>query len=324
MSKMVPVGANLPAELQDVFNVEELAGDLYDGASSGFAVVGFKGSRWKLKYGGEEQPVLDDNEEPKPSIEVVIIKASREISKIYYEKDYAEGDDSSPDCFSSDGTVPDAESLAPQSDTCANCSHNVWGSKITPAGKKSKACGDSRRIAVVPLDDITNEAYGGPMLLRVPAASLQDLAKYGKGMAAKGFPYNAIGTRLGFDIDAAFPKLTFKPIRVLKDEQLVQVAEVFRSDSVANILDQAPVTPPAAKKPSPKKATPKAESVSFDFEEEVEQAEEEVVKPAAKKPAAKKPAAKKPAAKKAAATPEPEGDLDADLDDLLSDLDSLA
>ena len=325
MSDLVPVGANLPAHLQDAFNVDELAGDLYDGASSGFAVVSIKGSRWKIKHGGEEMPVLDDNDEPKPSIEVVIVKASRDISKLYYAKAYAEGDDSPPDCFSAKGDVPDPESVNPQADTCATCAHNVWGSKITDAGKKTKACGDSRRIAVVPLDDINNELHGGAMLLRVPAASLSDLAKYGKGMAAKGFPYNAVGTRLGFDIDAAYPKLTFKPIRALTDEQLADVAEAFHSDTVSNILSQPaelrPVAPQAATVPKEKPKPKKAESVSLDFDE-----------PAAEKPVAKKAAAKKPAARKPAAKKEPEvpanangaADINDDLDDLLSDLDSLA
>ena len=319
MSNIVPSTANLPAELQDVFNAEELAGDLYDGTSGGFAVIGFKGSRWKIKSGGEEEPVLDDNGEAKPSLEVVLVKASREISKVYYDKDYAEGDDSAPDCSSVDSTVPDAESANPQSETCATCPNNAWGSKITPAGKKSKACGDSRRVAVVPLQDIANEPYGGAMLLRVPAASLSDLAKYGKGMQAKGFPYNAIGTRLGFDINAAYPKLTFKPIKPLSEAQLIQVAEVFHSDGLQSVLSKTASVSAPKPQPKPKPKPKPAESVSFEFEEESENPA-----PAEEQPSpTPKPAAKKPVKKAAATQPAPAEDTpDDDLDALLADLDS--
>lgn len=322
---LTTVKSQLPADMQGVFDTDELAGDLYDGLQGGFAVVSFRGSKWRIKHAGEETLVLKDDEAA-PSIEAVIVKASKNVSKIYYDKQYEEGDDSAPDCWSIDGITPDAAAPSPQADSCAGCPQNVWGSRITDSGKKGKKCGDNRRVAVVPLADIENETMGGPMLMRVPAASLGDLATYGKGMAQKGFPYNAIGTRIGFDPDVSYPKLTFKPIRKLTEEELMAVAEHFQGDVLANILDAAQEMAPAPAteaKPEPKPEPKKQEAVSLDFEDEGGE-EEAPEKPAAKpKPTKKKATAKKAAAKPA---PEPAAETEAggDLDDILSDLDNLA
>ena len=320
MGDLANIKNNLPAEIADVFNADDLAGDLYDGIQAGFAVVSIRGSRWRISKGGETEPVVNADGEPVASLECVIVKASRNVSKIFYAEAYAEGDAEAPDCWSVDGLTPDAGSGTPQSKTCATCPQNVWGSKITPAGKKTKACGDKRRIAVVPLGDILNKKYDGAMLLRVPAASLADLALYGKGMAGKGFPYNAVGTKMGFDLEASFPKLTFRPVRPLTEEQLMEVAEVSRSPQVQAILEVAAehAAPAAAVEPKPE---PQA-AVSLDFEEEVEIAEEEVAAPPKKKAATKKAATKKAAAKPVEEVEE-DSEEESSLDDLLADLDSL-
>lgn len=314
MGEVTPFKANLPAELQGAFDIDALAGDLYEGVSGGFAVVSFRGSKWRIKHGGEERPILKDDE-PVPSLECVLIKASKSVSKIFYAEGYEEGDDSAPDCWSIDGIRPDSASANIQSETCAACPNNVWGSKISPQGKKTKKCGDNRRVAVAPLGDITNEALGGPMLLRVPAASLADLATYGKGMAAKGFPYNAIGTRIGFDLDASYPKLTFRPIRKLNNDELAEVAGHFQGESLANILD-VPQEIAAAPAPAVKEPPKPQPAVSTEFEEE------EPPPPAEKSKAKKgKKAAK--AAKPAATAAPAEGGLDDELDDILAGLDNL-
>lgn len=323
MGNIVTFKANLPAELQGAFDIEELSGDLFDGISGGFAVVSFRGSKWRIKHGGEEKPILNENEEPVPSLECVLVKASKNVSKIFYAGQYEEGDDSAPDCWSIDGIKPDSACPNVQADNCAACPNNVWGSKISPQGKKTKLCGDNRRVAVVPLGEIANEALGGPMLLRVPAASLADLATYGKGMASKGFPYNAIGTRIGFDLNASYPKLTFKPIRKLTDEELVDVAGHFKGETLGNILDvPQDLAPAKAAEPKPEPKPEPEPAVSLDFEDE-----EPAAKPAAKaKPKAGKGKAnpKKAAAPPAQAQATETKDLDGELDDILSDLDNLA
>jgi hypothetical protein len=130
---------------------------------------------------------------------VVLLAASQNVSKVWYEDGYVEGSTNSPDCFAPNGVTPDASSKKKQSNTCASCPQNVWGSRITPAGKKGKACQDSKRVAVSPLGDIRNEAFGGPMMLRVPAASLSDFGAYGDGLDGQGYKYFTVGTKMSFD-----------------------------------------------------------------------------------------------------------------------------
>src|SRR5690606_37267297 len=157
------------------------------GIQSSFGLIGYKGKVWSIRYRGDEQQLMrDDGDGPRGSIEVVILKASQHISKIWYELGYVEGSNAAPDCFCNNGIQPEITSAKRQSETCALCPHNQWGSRITPAGKQGKSCADSKRIAVVPQADILNETYGGPMLLSVPAASLQDVAMYGQKMQQMG------------------------------------------------------------------------------------------------------------------------------------------
>src|SRR5262245_61909297 len=164
--------------------------DLAAGIQGGFGHIGYKGKCWSIRYRGIDKPILrPDGDGPRGSIEVVILKASAAVSKIWYENGYVEGSNASPDCFSTNGVTPDAGSTKKQSQTCQLCPKNAWGSRVTSQGKQGKACADSKRLAIVPMNDIKNEAFGGPMLLRVPAASLQDLAAYGGRMDQLGFPY---------------------------------------------------------------------------------------------------------------------------------------
>ena len=139
---------SLPAEIAALFDVSTLQDDLTAGVEGGFSVVSFRGKTWRIKHGGEEVPVTDDNDNPIPGLEVVILKASKDVSKIYYAKKYSEGDEGEPDCYSLDGIRPDSGANNKQASGCAACPHNQWGSRITDNGKKAKACSDNRRIAV--------------------------------------------------------------------------------------------------------------------------------------------------------------------------------
>jgi hypothetical protein len=177
-----------------------------------------------------------DGDGPRNSIEVVVLKASGVVSKIWYENGYVEGSTSPPDCFSTNGVTPDGGAKKKQANACALCPMNQWGSRITPSGKQGKQCSDSKRLAVVPLGDIANAIYGGPMLLRVPAASLRDLAGYGEKMQALGYPYYAIGTRISFDAAEAYPKFTFGAIRPLSDAEADAVLATRGERQVTTIL----------------------------------------------------------------------------------------
>lgn len=229
--------------------------DLSSGIQSSFGIIGYKGKVWSTRYRGDETQLMrDDGDGARGSIEVIILNASKAVSKIWYEQGYVEGSNAAPDCFSNNGVAPEPSSAKPQCATCAACKHNAWGSRITPAGKQGKACADSKRIAVVPMEDIPNEAFGGPMLLRVPAASLQDLAMYGGKMNQMGYPYYSVATRIAFDPNESYPKFVFSAIRPLKDNEADLVLAMRDGHQVERILSENEFAEPAAapaEKPDP-------------------------------------------------------------------------
>src|SRR5215207_8847869 len=221
--------------------------DMTSGISAGFAIVSFRGKAWRVKHRGEEKVLLnDDGVTPRYAIDVVILKASPNISKVWYEFGYVEGSTAPPDCWSVDGKKPDAASPKRQNPTCAGCRWNAWGSSRSTAGSgKGKDCADSKRLAIVPLDDIDNEIHGGPMMLRVPPASLGDVLTYANSLEQIGFPYYAVGTSISFDVAAEYPKLMFAPcvrsngVAVLSDEEAEKVAALRDGPMVERIISAA-------------------------------------------------------------------------------------
>lgn len=248
MNAVVPVNFG---PVSNRFVGQKVENDLAAGVSTGFGVISFRGKVWRIKYRGEERDLMrPDGDGPAHSIEVVIVRSSTIVSKIFYKEGYKEGSTESPDCFSTNGQTPDASSKNKQANTCAGCPMNAWGSRITPAGKPGKACSDSKRVVVVPLNDIANEVFGGPMLLRVPAASLQDAASYATTIGQLGYPIEAVGTRIAFDTKEAYPKLLFSAIRPLTDAEADKVLALREDPRVARILAEgsehaAPVALPA-------------------------------------------------------------------------------
>jgi hypothetical protein len=211
---------------------------LGEGIRGGFGIIGYKGKVWSTKFQGNETPLMrDDGDGPRTSIEVVIVKAAPNIAKIFYEQGFVDGSTAPPDCWSTDGVKPDGGASKKQSTTCAGCPKNAWGSKVTEAGKPTKACNDSKRLAVVPLNDLANELMGGPMLLRVPAASLKDLKTYGDQLQGYGFPYFAVATRISFDHTEAFPKFVFTAMRPLTDAEADIILPMRDGPQVSNILN---------------------------------------------------------------------------------------
>lgn len=342
-NNVVPLSGKVPAKLAKRMGGLDVNDDLSSGVTGGFSVLSIRGSKWRIKAGGEETPITDGDGDPVSSVRVLIIKGSPNISKNFYLKKFTEGSNEAPDCYSMDGVTPDPGAPHPQAKTCAACPKNVFGSRISESGKKAKACSDARRIAVVPEGDFANERFGGPMLLRVPATSLQELANYGKTTKAKGYPYNTIITRISFDMDTAYPKLTFKAVRPLTAEEEAQVLELLDGPDfmakVENILakpleheqtvaeeeeeDEPLFEEPAAAPSKKAKAADEDDDEELDDDEEEDDEEEEEAPPPP--PRKKKATSKKKAAAKAKPAPEPEAkdDLDDDLDDILNSLDNL-
>lgn len=277
MSNIIPFDSgNLPAYLRSA----EAAGindDLTAHASSGFPILSIKGKTFSVSRGGDRTVLMNpkDPDSVASSLELVILKANKGTSKVFYIKGYVEGGEATkPDCFSNEGTKPDASVEKPQSKSCAVCPKAQWGSKISDDGRKGKACQDSVRIAVAAADAIND-----PMLLRVPPASIKALGEFGDLLKKRGggkLAYNMVVTRVGFVAEEASPKLTFKPVGMLSDEAYALVKDTVQSDTVQSILGNGyafesteleveptpvpdiPKAPPVVEKPAAK-AKPKAE-----------------------------------------------------------------
>ena len=291
-------GSGLPSFLKKV-DVAALNSDLTAHAGGGFPVISNKGKVFAVVRDGERELQMNpkDPDSAATSLNVVLLKVNKGTSKVFYlkgyDKDTSEGQ--KPDCYSNDGIEPAADAQNKQAKKCATCAHNQWGSRISERGAtKGKACADAVRMAVAPAGQL-NDA----MLLRIPPASIKAIGEYGQMLAKRGVGYNMVVTKVGFDLQAESPKLTFAPVGLLDDEGFAEVQEIIQSDIVASILGSNPV---------PVEFTPAVEA---------EEAPEPKAAPKVEAPAAKPEVKAKPAAK---AKPAPvEDDLDLDLDGISFD-----
>lgn len=287
------VNANLPAHLRNVLT-QNVAAELTAGVQSGFPVLSYRGKVWRIRKGGEETNYVDAEGDAMQAVELVLLKSNPQPSKIYYEDAYEEGSTSTPTCWSADGIKPDPGVKVPQNKSCASCKMNEWGSKITPTGSKTKKCADARRIAVVFRHDLETHGADAPKyLMRIPPASLNPLKDYAeKVLQPKGIPYFAVVTRIGFDANVAYPKLTFKAKAFLNEEEFELVNGFRDSEDVRRILaeshefaeagttddDDVAGTPPAESAPAPAPASKKKAAPKPADDEDVEA--EEIAAPA--------------------------------------------
>jgi hypothetical protein len=280
----------LPAFLKS-FDIAALNADLTSHAGGGFPVISIKGKVFAVVRDGERVvlPNPKDPESPATSIDVVLLKANKGTSKVFYLKGYdpKDSEGAKPDCYSADGVSPAADAQNPQAKKCATCAHNQWGSRVTEKGAtKGKACSDTVRMAVAAAGQLND-----PMLLRVPPASIKALGEYGQMLAKRGVGYSMVVTKVAFDQEAESPKLTFKPVGFLDDAGFAEVQEMVSSDLVQNILGSSAMATEF-----------QAPAVAAEAPEAPEEAPAQAAKPAPKaKPAPVKEDAPAPVAKAAPA-----------------------
>ncbi len=213
------------------------------GIKASFASLGFKGKTWSLRHRGNNVQLLQrgPNGEiygPVPTIDIVIVKAATAISKAFYLDKYKEGDFKQPDCWSTNGQVPDPAAPLRQNPTCRGCRWDAFGSRTMDDGRKGKACADGKRLAVLPADDLRNEAYGGPMLLKLPPSSFAGLSELENLLHMQGYAYFGLRMRLSFDHTVAFPKIVFTPVGVLDDYQMQEVLNWQTHETTERILSE--------------------------------------------------------------------------------------
>lgn len=260
----------IPTSIASIMQQQQ-GDDLQTGVGASYAVVSIKGKVFSIKYGGHSTPVLinmNGQNYAAPYFDVVIPKARPELSKTYYKNGYNDGDDAPPTCWSEDGINPlaplESRPLSPMQNNqhctdCRLCPMNVFGSKTTDDGRKAKACADTRKMVVLPMVpgpngqevmDPDNVKYGGPMLLRVPAASLKAFAEYGAKLQGMGLAYFGVVTRLEFDPTQAYPKFVLKALRTLTEWEAQEMVRVRDSAQTHQILEGSHAAAPASSAPA--------------------------------------------------------------------------
>ena len=211
MTQISTFKQDLPAHLQNV-KLDDFTKAF---SSSGGSVkrITLRGRVFRLVDGGKE---IAKNTEP--YMDVVIVNGSRAVQKSYYAAEYDAEETSAPDCWSSDGERPDADVPDPQGARCKECKQAIKGS----AGAGRAACRYSMRLAVTLRKNMGGDIYQ----LILPQKSLfgqgdvdhMPFLQYAKYVAQSGYNLNMLATRMTFDTDSDFPKLTFSNAEFLDKE----------------------------------------------------------------------------------------------------------
>lgn len=177
--------------------------------------ISIKGNVFRMIVNGEEVATNEDR-----AMNIVVVAASPNVSRTYYAGAYKEGAKVSPVCWSADGVKPASEVKAPQCSTCANCPQNIKGS----GNEGAKACRYSRHLAVVLDGDMEGDVYQ----LTLPATSIfgkgegmekLPLEAYVRLLASNNVPVTSVVTEMRFDTKSPVPKLTFRAVRYLEENE---------------------------------------------------------------------------------------------------------
>lgn len=205
------------AELaQKATKVEEHVG-------SGGNFIGTRGG--VLMYNGAEVP---GNE-----MDVVVI--DHIIENAYYGDRYDADNPGPPSCFAlgrdDKDMAPHENSSEKQSDACAGCPMNEFGSAETGRGK---ACKNIRRLALITADQLDNVADAEVAYIKVPVTSVKGWAGYVRQLATTlNRPPLGVITRISLHRDDKTQfKMKFELIEQIEDAEAFE-ALIAKSEAVA-------------------------------------------------------------------------------------------
>jgi hypothetical protein len=185
----------------------------------------------RLSLSGREFHLNKDGEEVGKFIgklDVIILGVEPSgplMIKTWYKNGYTPGAKEPPTCSSEDGITPSQYSQEKQSQTCATCPKNQFGSAISPSKKPTKACRDSKRIwfKVAPGNKILkNDAlidfeegllpFSERTLFgaNITVASLKAFSDHGKALASLGQGPAVCVTRMKMLDGVSYPQLEFE------------------------------------------------------------------------------------------------------------------
>ena len=202
------------------------------GGGGGNKRISLRGKKFRLVVDGEELSTLKQD-----SLEVVIVNATKDISRTYYAKAYdPKAEALPPDCWSKDGVAPDPTASAPQSTKCDSCSQNIKGS----GQGNGRACRFSKRLAIALANDLT----GGIYQLTLPSASIfgdgeknqMPFNKYVKYVGTQGYSIDTLVTNMSFDEDSDSPRVYFDASRFLTQDEYAATSKLGKSQEAINAI----------------------------------------------------------------------------------------
>jgi hypothetical protein len=279
MGEMTLFGGNNPLVNSKLFeSLREMNKTLSGGPNGAGKRLSIKGGKFRLFVDGEQVSVSKFD-----TMNIVVVNAAS-ISRTYYEGAYDPNNAAPPTCWSADSKVPSADVPAEQkkANRCADCPMNVKGS----GQGDSRACRYNQRLAVT-LEGKGDEVYQ----LQLPATSIfgdgkngnMGMQAYAKFLDAHSTPIIAVLTEMRFDENSETPKLYFKPVRPLTEEELGTAIEVKDSEDAIKAITLTVAQTDGVKKDSAagtKNYNPAKETIIVDAADE---GVEEPKKVAAKK-----------------------------------------
>lgn len=266
MSNIV-LSQDLPDFLQQQ-GVSELTKQL--AGRSGIKRIVPKNGTFKLVVGGEEMGKI------KGDLNAIVVNAAPKVGRIFYAKAWSpDAEPTAPDCFSNDGSAPDAKAANPQSRSCNDCPQNVKGS----GQRQSKACRYSRRIAVVLEQDFGTNLEGEVYQMNLASKSLfgdnvgdcLTFENYSKYLSSNGKSIDYVVTRISFNEENDNQSVLFNPTRFIKRNEFDVVQKVAGTEQTKALVVMTPsqadgvtkqpvLAAPKAEEPEPtKRASKKAE-----------------------------------------------------------------
>jgi len=198
--------------------LSDTAKALAGGTANSGKRISIKGGVFRLLSGGKEVAAIEER-----FLDVVVVKAAPKVNRVFYAKSYDADAVTGPDCWSADGETPSADSANRQASRCSECPQNIAGS----GQGNSRACRYQQRLAVVLADSVD----GDVLQLVLPATSIfgkadgdnRPLQEYARWLAAQDISPETVVTRMKFDTKSESPKLFFKAVRWLSDDEYATV-----------------------------------------------------------------------------------------------------
>ena len=282
MSDLALFKGGLPTYLQGTDDATNALAGTSDGGGLGARRISIKGGVFREFIGGKEFRVSEER-----SMNVVIVKAAPKVSRIYYAGSYTEGEAVSPACWSSDSQRPDEKVKDKQAATCLTCPQNIKGS----GQGDSRACRYQQRLAVVVDGEVEKgEVY---QLVLPPTSVFGDgekgklpLQAYARHLKNHGTPITGVVTEMRFDTASPTPKLVFKPVRPVTEDEFNTIQELKDSPAAIQAITLTVAQTDGVKdKPSLKNAL----AAPVEKVTEVEAVEEPKKAPPKKAPVANEP-----------------------------------